>query len=264
MSMEDPGHSLVLRLAGPLQSWGNRSQYNRRETASEPTKSGVLGLLAAALGRRRSDPIEDLLGLQLGVRTDRPGRLLRDYHTASDYRGNPLPSAAVLKSGRQKPTSPAKYTAVTRRFYLEDAVFVAALHGHPDFLVTLSQAVAHPGFPLALGRRSCVPTQPILIRRSHASDDDAARQLWPGLPAEVLANVPWQGGRPGAAGADHITLAVTVDDPAGNDTRDDVPASFHPQRRAMSQRRVRHEWIAIATGASSAQRDHDPFLLLGW
>lgn len=264
MTMEDPDHSLVLRLAGPMQSWGSHSQYNRRETSSEPTKSGILGLLAAALGRRRSDPIEDLLGLQLGVRTDRPGQLLRDYHTASDYRGTPLLSAAVLKSGRQRPTSPPKYTAVTQRFYLEDAVFVAAVHGPGDVLLTLAQAIIRPAFPLALGRRACVPTLPILLYRPAGSDDDESRQLWPGRPADVLATVPWQGGRPGAPTGSHIPLALTIDDPAGNDIRDDVPASFHHRRRAMTQRRVRHEWVRIPTGASSPQPDHDPFLLLGW
>ncbi len=63
---------LVLRLAGPMQSWGGRSQFNRRDTLTEPTKSGLIGLLAAAQGRRRQDSIEDLLGLTFGVRTDQP------------------------------------------------------------------------------------------------------------------------------------------------------------------------------------------------
>lgn len=252
--------SLVLRLAGPLQSWGNRSEYNRRETANEPTKSGVLGLLAAALGRRRVDPIEDLLHLQLGVRTDRPGQLLRDYHTASDYRGNPLPSAAVLKTGKQKPTSPVKHTAVTQRFYLADAVFVAAVHGPTGFLTTLAEAITRPGFPLALGRRACVPTQPILLTHPTGSGP-----LWPGTPLKVLKEVPWQGGRSWIRAGSEIPLAITVDDPRGNDTRQDVPASFHPQHRAMSQRRVQHQWVTIPTGAEKPlPNDHDPFLLLGW
>jgi len=112
--MTRPAVTLVLRLAGPLQSWGGHSQFNRRETAGEPSKSGIVGLLAAAQGRRRQDPIEDLLHLQLGVRTDQPGSLLRDYHTVSDYRGRPLLSAMVGGKGTQKPTS--KHTHVTERF----------------------------------------------------------------------------------------------------------------------------------------------------
>src|SRR5437016_3301790 len=93
---------LVLRLAGALQSWGDRSSFNRRDTRPEPTKSGVIGLLAAAAGRPREQPLGDLLDLQLGVRVDQPGTLLRDYHTVSDYRGRPLPQAGVSAKGIQK------------------------------------------------------------------------------------------------------------------------------------------------------------------
>ncbi|CAM5729897.1 hypothetical protein SANTM175S_01872 [Streptomyces antimycoticus] len=77
---------LLLRLAGPLQAWGSRSAFNRRETNAEPTKSGVIGLLAAAAGRAREEPLDELLPLRLGIRVDQPGTLLRDYHTVSDYR----------------------------------------------------------------------------------------------------------------------------------------------------------------------------------
>ncbi|MDR2379618.1 MAG: type I-E CRISPR-associated protein Cas5/CasD, partial [Bifidobacteriaceae bacterium] len=109
--------TLVLRLAGPLQAWGGPSQGNRRETANAPSKSGVVGLLAAACGTRRSGPIDDLLGLKLGVRIDRPGTVLRDFHTVSDYRGEPLLSAAVNAKGHQKPTTGkdrSRFTRVTQ------------------------------------------------------------------------------------------------------------------------------------------------------
>ncbi len=138
---------LLLRLAGPLQSWGDRSAFNRRDTRPEPTKSGIVGLLAAADGRARGESLTDLTALRLGVRVDRPGRLLRDYHTVSDYRGRPLPQAGVTAKGLQKPTSPPKLTHVTTRFYLEDAVFVAGLAGPRDLLERLEKAVRRPAFP---------------------------------------------------------------------------------------------------------------------
>ncbi len=72
---------LFLRLEGPLQSWGVGSNWVVRETASEPSRSGVIGLLCCALGRRRSEPLDDLTDLSMGVRVDRPGVRLRDYHT---------------------------------------------------------------------------------------------------------------------------------------------------------------------------------------
>ena len=44
-------NTLFLRLEGPLQSWGERGHWAVRDTAPEPTKSGVVGLLGCALGR---------------------------------------------------------------------------------------------------------------------------------------------------------------------------------------------------------------------
>lgn len=257
--------TLVLRLAGPLQSWGDRSVLNRRDTRPEPTKSGILGLLAAASGRAREEPLDDLLGLQLGVRVDQPGSLLRDFHTVSDYRGRPLLQAGVSAKGVQKPTSPAKYTHVTQRFYLQDALFLAALHGPAPLIETLAEAVRRPAFPLALGRRSCVPTQPLLL---------AVR---PGPLLEVLKAEPWQAtdtarqryahdrGRPAT-----VRVPATLDDPDGEDSLTDVPHSFAPRERRFTSRRIHHEWITLPTGFADARttpgepHSHDPFALLGW
>ena len=78
---------LLLRLAGPLQSWGVKSRFTVRATELAPTKSGIIGMLAAAVGRRRTDPIEDLLSLRFGVRKDQPGRVIRDFNTARTLDG---------------------------------------------------------------------------------------------------------------------------------------------------------------------------------
>jgi CRISPR system Cascade subunit CasD len=246
--------SLVLRLAGPLQSWGAQSQFNRRDTQPEPTKSGVLGLLAAAYGVRREDPIEALLTLSFGVRTDRPGTLLRDYHTVSTLDGSPLPSAQVNARGMQKRTSPPKHTHVTNRYYLQDAVFVAAVSGPEPLLTTLVAALRSPAFPLALGRRSCPPAHPLLL-----TDKRDGTDLWSGDVLTVLQRVPWQtskGKRPQGQ------LPVTVDDPAGDDIRTDLPTSFDPLRRAFVTRTVAHHWVS-PPGHEPANIDHDPFALLG-
>jgi CRISPR system Cascade subunit CasD len=268
---------LVLRLAGPMQSWGSRSQFNRRETDAEPTKSGIIGLLAAAQGRRRSDPIEDLLELQLGVRTDRPGTLLRDYHTVSDYRGVPLLSASITGKGAQKSTSPPKAVHVTTRYYLQDAVFVAAVGGPAGVLASLHDALRHPAFPLALGRRACVPTQPLVL-----DAPDSADGLWPGEPLEVLRLVPWQVSMYTRRKApESVELAVTVDHSVGQaghggavgagwgvpDVRGDVPVTFDPGSRSFTTRPIRHGWVTVPNPgavAGVASHDHDPFALLGW
>ncbi|MEU8550952.1 type I-E CRISPR-associated protein Cas5/CasD [Streptomyces roseoverticillatus] len=257
---------LILRLAGPLQSWGGPSRYNRRETQPQPTKSGLLGLLAAAEGRPREASINDLLDLRLGVRVDQPGSLLRDYHTFSDHRGVPLPSAKVNAKGVQAKTSPAKYTGVTQRFYLQDAVFIAALRGPAPLLERLEHAVRHPVYPLALGRRSCPPTGPVSL----GLQADAAL-------ADALAAVPWKASahRRSQIQATHVTLEATVEDPAGDQLATDVPDTYDLKTGTLFGRRaVRHLWIAVPTGqqtkepadgkASPATLGHDPFALLGW
>lgn len=253
---------LLLRLAGPLQSWGGAAEYNRRETRPQPTKSGLIGLLAAAAGRRRDEPIADLVGLRMGVRVDQPGSLLRDYHTVSDYRGRPLLSSQVNAKGRQKATSPAKYTHVTQRFYLQDAVFVAALQGPEALIEGLGQAVRSPAFPLALGRRSCPPSRPLVLGTCQGA---GAADL-----EEALRGAEWQASEHARkdVGAE-VRLAATIEDPAADDTAADVPVSFDLRNGGgLLTRRVRHTWLAVPTGrqtpdAAAAAAEHDPFELLG-
>lgn len=260
--------SLVLRLAGPLQAWGSTSQFNRRDTDELPTKSGVVGLLAAALGRRRSDEIDDLIGLDLGVRIDQPGTLLEDYHTVSTLDGSHLLSASVNAKGAQKPTSPPKKTHVTRRYYLQDAVFVAAVSAHdPALLVALAEAVRRPVFPLALGRRACVPTQPVLLA------GEGVAGLWDGDPVAVLGRVPWQAVErvQRRERREVVTLPVTADVPTGalppgawRDRRADLPTSFALGRRHFRTREVVHLWVDLphrGVGVEAASA-HDPFDLL--
>ena len=101
---------LLLRLAGPLQAWGVKSRFTVRSTELAPTRSGIIGMLSAAIGRRRTDPIEDLLSLRFGVRKDQPGQVIRDFHTARSLDG--------------KDSMP-----LSNRYYLADAVFLAGIEG---------------------------------------------------------------------------------------------------------------------------------------
>ena len=126
--------TLLLRLAAPLQSWGDSAKFEIRSTGREPTKSGVIGLLAAALGISREDKeaLQQLNALRFGIRADREGKLLRDFHTARD----------------------AKTAYVTYRDYLSDAVFLSGFESDDDaFLQKLTYALVHPVYPLYLGRR---------------------------------------------------------------------------------------------------------------
>lgn len=257
---------LVLRLAAPLQSWGSSGRLNRRDTDRQPTKAGLVGLLAAAQGRRRTDPIEDLTRLQLAVRTDQPGRLVHDYHTVSRHTGENMPKAEVDTRGQQR-RSTTGGTKVTSRYYLADATFVAAI-GSDDqqMLHRLAQALQRPTFALALGRRGCPPTTPLLLPAPDHS------LLWDGRPVDVLADVPWQAGHAARRQAArektprrYLEVHYDSDDGAAVD---DVPVTFDPKRRRRAARRVAHTTVAVDTGVeappgadTSGLWGHDPYLL---
>lgn len=158
---------LVLRLAAPLQSWGTQSRFSIRDTAREPSKSGVIGLIAAAIGRPRDGEIDDLMALRMSVRIDRDGTLQRDYHTAGGGKRPDGTDYGVAKANRGK----AK-PVVSHRYYLADADFRVALEGCDDSLLeSIAHALTKPKWPLYLGRKAFVPSQPIClgIRQSQSA-----------------------------------------------------------------------------------------------
>lgn len=149
-------NTIFLRLEGPMQSWGERSRWSVRDTAPEPTKSGVVGLLACALGLSADEDLRTLSNqLRIGVRCDRPGMVLRDYHTVV---GGVMSAEDKVKINA---TSREPETLVSERFYLTDASFVVAIQAAPDVVSRIAEAVQNPVWPFYLGRRSCVPAQPV-------------------------------------------------------------------------------------------------------
>lgn len=138
--------TLLLRLQGPLQSWGTRSRFDYRDTWPYPTKSGVLGLLAAALGRDRKEDVSDLASLRMGVRVDRKGVLKVDYQTAQE----------VLTSSQ----TTTRDVVQSWRYYLSDAAFLVGLEGDANLLKEAHQALLNPRFALYLGRKGYLPSPP--------------------------------------------------------------------------------------------------------
>ncbi|MDR6218922.1 type I-E CRISPR-associated protein Cas5/CasD [Deinococcus soli (ex Cha et al. 2016)] len=146
--MTVPHGTVLLRLCGPLSAWGDQGRNDIRATRSEPTLSGVVGLVASAMGRDWQDDVSDLTSLEFGVRVDRPGDRLTDYHTAQE------------RDGRD-PQRFTGETGVTRREYLQDLRAWAALRGPLAVIEQIDAAVRHPARPVWLGRRSCPPGVPI-------------------------------------------------------------------------------------------------------
>lgn len=242
-----PAGTLLLRLAGPLQSWGLTGQFSARDTHTQPTKSGVIGMIAACLGRQRGDDITDLTALTMGVRVDQPGTLLCDYHTISRTDGNTLPTA----SGKAK----KDLTALTDRWYLADAVFLVSLTGNDKTLEAITGAIDNPVYAPVLGRRSCSPTGRLNLG-VHSRG-----------PVTLFADWPWQAGST-ELGQRHKTppLDATVEDPHGEDLIPDVPSNYAPLQRGFGNRRIRHLTVQPPhpnpKQAAKDQHTHDPFDLL--
>ena len=165
--------TLLLRLVGPMQSWGTTSRFDQRDTGKEPSKSGVIGLVAAALGIDRENwtDLEPLTHLSMGVRHDRPGVPRRDYQTAG---------CAETDSVIKADGTLSKDGIVSQRFYLADAAFLVGLEGEDrtGLLERIHSALRNPVWPLALGRKSYVPSESIWMEKGlyHTPLEEALRQ----------------------------------------------------------------------------------------
>lgn len=141
---------LLMQLYGPLQSYGSSSKFTVRDTELWPTKSAVVGMLAAAEGRQRDDGISDLAALRFGVRVDRPGRVQSDFHTVQQAKYD------TRKGITQDPI-------VSTRRYIADAGYLVALEGDKAQLQALAEALEKPKYVLSLGRRACIPSRKVAL-----------------------------------------------------------------------------------------------------
>ena len=213
--------TLLLRLAGPMQSWGVQSHFIYRDTLPEPSKSGVVGLLCAALGRDRSEEIRDVAELKMGIRVDREGLIQRDYHTAG--------KGGYLKASGQVER---KDLIVSYRDYLADAAFLVGLEGNPALMAQLHDALHQPKWLLCLGRKAFVPGESVWLRdglRMNESLIDALRSF-PRLR------------EPRDDSGDRRMRAVLEDDD-GEIVRPDQPLSFAKGARRFGLRRMTVSFI---------------------
>ncbi|NLP11786.1 type I-E CRISPR-associated protein Cas5/CasD [bacterium] len=203
--------TLLLRIVAPLQSWGIQSNFTVRDSGLEPSKSGIIGLVCAALGRPRQADLSDLSGLRMGVRVDREGILKKDYHIAQ----------SVLKSDGKNIQN-----MTTNRYYLADAAFLVGLEGDSPVLQSIQAALQHPVWPLFFGRKAFTPAAPVFLRDGL-------------LPIESLESafehfgwiVRWKNGQAPRQ------LRWVLEAADGEQARADVPISFAERR--FSSRRVK-------------------------
>jgi len=178
-----------------MQSWGYRSRFDYRDTALEPTRSGVIGLICAAMGIARGEDISRFDAIRMGVRIDREGRLERDYHTARD----------VMKADGSKGG-----TVVSYRDYLADASFTVGLQSEDlGLLEHICEKLCNPTWTLFLGRKAFPLAVPPIV--------DSSNSIKPGTLEDHLL-------------VDKANHRVILEMPDGERTQHDWPLCFSKRR----------------------------------
>ena len=216
--------TLLLRLAAPLQSWGIDSTFDIRRTGREPSKSGVIGLICAALGIKRDDDemVSQLATLRFGVRVDKEGHFVRDFH--------------MVRSKKEE-------SYVTNRYYLADAEFLVGFESvDEELLKKIEYALLNPVFPLYLGRRSCPPTGRLCLGIRKLELEEA-------LLEEEFRNESIE------------TVRIVMDAKKGEDGNivKDLPISYNPEHRKHMFRKVTEKYRAVREPLQC----HDPMAELG-
>jgi CRISPR system Cascade subunit CasD len=214
-----------------MQSWGTRSRFVERDTELEPSKSGVFGMLCAAAGIPRTDPIPDeWLALRMGVRCDRPGHLASDYHTAGgDGSGVARADGSISRNA-----------VLSNRHYLADADFLVGLEGEDRrVLENIEAKLKAPCWQLCLGRKSFLPSLPVHMPRQSGVRDAGLEDALRGH------DFPLEPTFPGRLAPGDSRLRLVLECPLGgsNEIRQDQPRPDSFSTRRFDQRCVRTEFF---------------------
>jgi CRISPR system Cascade subunit CasD len=219
---------------------GGASRFKSRTTEREPTKSGVIGLVAAALGIRRDEPLDELLQLKFAVRVDQAGTFLRDFQTAKSYKTD--------KSGERVVDS----AFISERYYLQDAVFVAAVEGDDELIARIETALKSPMFPLFLGRRACPPELPLVLGIRGGTATDA-------LAAEPWHARDWYKRKHGNTAPKLEIIADATPRDGAVEVASDLPITFDQTHRQYGFRYRRRERVTPPDASHQPSARHDPF-----
>lgn len=218
---------LLFELYGPFASWGEEAVGEVRPSELRPTRSALLGLLAAALGLDRADAAgqQQLAdAVRFAVAVEAPGVPLVDYHTVqtrAPRRGKSFGSRAEQLAAPSHELN----TILSQRHYRADALYRVAVWSSGETaavtLEALAAALLRPRFPLYLGRKSCPPALPLVPRLAAAETVCEALAASPRPVVEGLAGpkdtgksmwLYWEGGRD-LAGVEPKTSAERRDEP---------------------------------------------------
>ncbi|WEV39900.1 type I-E CRISPR-associated protein Cas5/CasD [Lactobacillus sp. ESL0681] len=234
--------TLTIRLTAPLQSYGNEATFERRTTGDYPSKSAVIGMIAAAFGLSREDPqVTQLNDLSFAVRIDQRGSILNDFQTVEWKKGKPR--------------------KLSYRNYLQDAVFMVAIGSDDKTIDKIEFALKHPRYQLFLGRRANVPAG-ILKMQSFANED----------PVSVLQKLDWQASewymkknrREAQIRVELIADASLLPEVVDNrcEMVKDQVISFSQDNRQHGFRKVAIKQLKLLNPLFQADTEHDPISIL--
>lgn len=226
--------TLLLRLAGPMQSWGTQSRFKFRDTGLEPSKSGVIGLVCAALGWPRERDVSELARLRMGVRVDREGTHERDFQTVGGAHRQGERYGVITAEGSRGGT------VVSERFYLADADFLVGLEGDEDLLREIDAVLLAPVWPIFLGRKAFVPGVPVRL----PEEPPRGPGLRDGSVEEALRAYPWfpDPARTRARQIERrparLRLVLETDQAFGTEVRMDQPVGAAFRDRSFTVRHI--------------------------
>ena len=197
---------LLLKFSAPMQAWGTETKLNDHHTDPYPSKSGIVGMIAASMGRKRDESVEDIAALSLGIRVNKPGIIISDFQSAA-IRDLIWEDIRQIKDSR-------KY--IGTRYFLSDAEFLVALEGDRDILEILAYNLNHPAYPLYFGRRGFPVNADLVVGVFDESIEQA------------LKSHGYQNG-----------MRIVVEAANGGEMVHDVPVSFDFRKRTWGYRIVR-------------------------
>ena len=215
--MSDQTVFLALFLDAPLQSWGYGSRFDYRTTLSFPTRSGIMGMICAAMGIDRNDAGSlrqfDATGMK-SFTFSQNGRLV-DFHTV----GGGFDPKSERRHMVRRANNATPETVVTHREYLTHTRFGVILDGPETLIRRIAGALRHPRWGIWLGRKSCVPASPI-CQGVFADEQGALDRLKQVAGTEEIRRV--------------VSESTNFD--GGVDTLMDVPLDF--AKRRFAPRRI--------------------------
>jgi len=264
--------TILLRLKGPMMSFGKECYFDTRYTERYPTKSAVTGLIASALGRKRGADISDIASMRFGVRIDAPGVVERDFCVTSMEVGR---ISAFLGDKNKEGFSKNEIKEISDycngyvvnrdknisyKEYLCDAAFLVGLESDDEeLLCNIAYAIENPKFHIYLGRKCCPPEYPVLLKTKEHMCGITDKSLYDALYDEPYIGSDYSLERRLKKG--DVVMEIMMDGKMDDNGRlvKDFPLSFSADRRQYTHRKIKTCVPKIIMAEKEEQAEHDAF-----